>query len=385
MNFSKLAAYLDTFYAQKDIPGLGCAVYYKHRPVFEHYAGFSDVENKVAFGPETVFRLYSTTKIATCTAALQLMEAGKYRLSDPLYEYLPEFRHMAVSCAGQDGTVDIRPAQNIITIEQLFSMTAGIAMWSAEDTKQFRDAQGNPLGTQAVIRSLAEKPLMFEPGTRFKYGICHDVLGALVEVVSGRRFGAYVKENVLDALGMRDTSFDLPEEGRFCKLYSHFSGKTHTAESTGDAYRHILKPTPLYESGGGGLYSSVRDYVLLAQALCNGGAAQNGARLLKKETVDLMRTKRLAKDAQQDFEAFGGPSKYGYSYGLGVRTLVDRERNNSLSRNGEFGWDGACGCYVLMDPGSQLALFYAQQEAGSQWWFWHGTVRNMAYASVWGD
>jgi CubicO group peptidase (beta-lactamase class C family) len=96
-----------------------------------------------------------------------------------------------------------------------------------------------------------------------------------------------------------------------------------------------------------------------------------------------MRANRLNGQALTDFSEFGGWSKAGYGYGLGVRTLIDRERNNALSENGEFGWDGACGCYVVIDPAAEVALFYAQQEAGSKWWEWHGTVKNSAYASIW--
>jgi CubicO group peptidase (beta-lactamase class C family) len=385
MNFSKLSAYLETFYAEKGIPGVGCTVYYKHVPVFEHYTGFSDVENQISFGSDTIFRLYSASKISTCTAALQLMEAGKFKLSDPLYAYIPEYRNMAVRHVRENGLVDLRTAQNAITIEHLFSMSAGIDMWSLEDVRKFADASGNGFGTLDVIRSLAMEPLMFEPGTHFKYGICHDVLGALIEVLSGKRFGEYLKENIFDRLGMKDTSFDLLDGKRFCKLYNHFNGKAHTAESIGESLEFILKPTKTYESGGGGLYTTVRDYVQLAEALCNWGVAANGERILSGKTINEMRKRRLNEDAQQDFAKFGGPSKHGYSYGLGVRTLVDREANNSLSNNGEFGWDGARGCYIVVDPEAELALFYAQQEGGSQWWNWHGTVRNYAYASVWGD
>ncbi|GHU65836.1 hypothetical protein FACS1894184_02420 [Clostridia bacterium] len=130
---------------------------------------------------------------------------------------------------------------------------------------------------------------------------------------------------------------------------------------------------------------SVQDYILFAEMLCNGGVGVNGTRILQRETVDDMRTNRLQGEALEDFAKFGGWSKGGYGYGLGARTLMDREKNNALSENGEFGWDGARGCYVVVDPNVQVALFYAQQEAGSTWWDWHGTVRNMVYASIWAD
>lgn len=383
MNFSKLQAYLDRFYVEKNIPGVGLAMYYKHEPVFEHYTGFSDVENQIKFGPDTIFRLYSATKVITCTALLQLFDAGKFKLSDPLYAYIHEYEHMNVRHILKDGTEEVRPAQNKITIEHLFSMSAGLDKRDTEETRKVIEASNGEGKTLDVIKALAKEPLIFEPGTHFKYGACHDVLGALIEVLSGKTFGTYLKENIFDRIGMRDTSFVLKDEKRFCKLYNHFNGKTHTAESIGETF--VLQPGSAYESGGGGLFSTVADYILFAEALCNYGLASNGERILKKETVNEMRTKRLCPEAQQDFAKFGGVSKSGYSYGLGVRTLVEREENNALSENGEFGWDGARGCYVVIDPKAEVALFYAQQEGGSPWYRWHGTVRNYAYASVWGD
>ncbi|QHT61152.1 beta-lactamase family protein [Paenibacillus lycopersici] len=381
MNFSKLTDYLDRFYAEKNIPGLGMAVYYKQKPVFEHYAGFSDVENQIVFGPDTIFRLYSATKVMTCAALLQLLEAGAFKLSDPLYAYIPEYRDMAVRHSRADGSEELRPARNPITIEHLFSMTAGIDRRDTEETDKAIKASGGEGRTLDVIRALATEPLLFEPGTHFKYGACHDVLGALIEVLSGKTLGTYLKAHIFDRIGMRDTSFVLKDDKRFCKLYNNFNGKTHTAESIGETFN--VQPGRAYESGGGGLFSTVSDYILFAAALCNYGLAPNGERILRPETVNEMRRGRLGPQAQQDFAKFGGVSKSGYSYALGVRTLVDREDNNALSHNGEFGWDGARGCYVVIDPEAEVALFYAQQEGGSPWYRWHGTIRNYVYASVW--
>jgi len=381
MNFTKLTAYLDTFYNEKNIPGLGVAMYHKHQPVYEHYTGFSDVENQVPFRRDSIFKLYSATKVVTCTALLQLLERGKYKLTDSLYEYIPEFKHMLVRHSLPDGTVDLVPSQNPITIEHLFTMTAGIETIHT-DAVHKAVAESNSEGrTLAVIRAVAQEPLAFEPGSHFKYTACHDVLGALLEVITGQSFGQYLQENIFDPLEMKDTSFQLKDESRFCKLYNRFNGKKHTAESVGETFK--LKPGPAYESGGGGLYSTVSDYIIFAEALCNYGLAPNGVRILKPDTVDAMRSNRLSRTAQQDFAKFGGGSKLGYSYGLGVRTLVNPEDNNALSQHGEFGWDGARGCYVVMDPESEVTLFYAQQEQGSEWYRWHGTIRNYAYASIW--
>ncbi|MFC5528183.1 serine hydrolase domain-containing protein [Cohnella yongneupensis] len=381
MNFNKLTAYLDRFYEEKNIPGVGLAMYYKHEPVFEHYTGYADVDNRIAFGPETIFRLYSATKVITCTAMLQLVESGQVKLSDPLYAYIPEFEHMTVRNELPDGTQEFRPAITPITIEHLFSMTAGIERYDTPEARSVIEASGGEGRTLDVIRALAKEPLLFEPGTRFKYTVCHDVLGAVIEVVSGKKLSAYMRDYIFDPIGMTDTSFDLKDEKRFAKLYNQFNGKTHKAESIGESFN--LKPGRAYESGGGGLYSTVPDYILFAEALCNYGLAPNGERILRPETVNDMRTRRLYGEAQQDFARFGGVSKSGYSYGLGVRTLVNPEDNNALSMKGEFGWDGARGCYVVIDPDAEITLFYAQQEGGSPWYRWHGSVRNYAYASLW--
>jgi CubicO group peptidase (beta-lactamase class C family) len=194
-----------------------------------------------------------------------------------------------------------------------------------------------------------------------------------------------LKERIFDPLGMTDTAFSVrPEDvSRAAPIYNRFNAQTGTAESMGETYN--LRPGKEYESGGGGLYSTVKDYILLTEALCHFGKAPNGARILQPKTVDAMRKNQLTDTGLQDFAEFGGSSKTGYGYGLGVRTLMNREKNNALSQNGEFGWDGARGCYVCIDPDAELALFYAQQEGGSEWWYYHGTIRNMAYASVWGD
>jgi CubicO group peptidase (beta-lactamase class C family) len=383
MNFSKLDAYLDSFYTNKNIPGVACAAYYRHKKVYEHYAGFSDVEKRIPFGPETLFHLYSATKVIISAAVLQLIEAGRCALSDPLSAYIPEYRDMQVREPGPDGRNIIRPAKNALTIEHLLSMQGGVSGPDAGLVKRVLDETGGRAPTLAVVKAVAQQALLFDPGTRFKYTWCLDVLGGLIEVLSGQRLGAYLQSHIFEPLGMKDTTFapQPSDEARLARDYVRFDAGAGQAESVTAPFRVRLGTE--YESGGGGLYSTVPDYIIFAEALCNGGVAPNGARILQQASIDDMRRNRLSGQAALDFSAFGGTSKAGYGYGLGARVLVDREKNNALSANGEFGWDGACGCYALIDPAEQVALFYAQQESGSEWWFWHGTVRNYLYASLW--
>lgn len=385
MNFQPLTAYLESLLVEKDLPMAGCSVYYRHRPVYEHCVGWANVEARRPMRPDTLLHLYSASKAATVTAGLQLVESGAFSLEDRLADYLPEFANLTVKTTLPDGKVEIRPAENPILIRHLFSMQAGLSY--DNDTPEIaamREETGGRCPTRAVAAALARTPLSFEPGTHFLYSMCHDVLGALIEEVSGERFGDYLRRHVFDPIGMAETAFYLPEE-KMERLAPEYHGY-HAATGKSDAV--VLRNGmnmgmgPEYESGGGGLTSSLAEYALLVETLANRGTAPNGARILQPASVELLRTNQMDEASMRDFEAMGGWSKAGYGYGLGVRTLVNRERNHSLSRNGEFGWDGALGCYWVADPDAEVAIFYVQQAGQSPWWEWHGMVRNTVYACL---
>ncbi|MGI6264409.1 MAG: serine hydrolase domain-containing protein [Acutalibacteraceae bacterium] len=379
MNFEPLRRYLGSFYREKNLPLTAIAVYHHHRPVYEECFGFADVEKGRPMRRDTLVHLYSASKAATVTAGLQLVDAGKLDLDAPLSDYLPEFAHPTVV----DGDA-VRPAENPILVRHLFSMQAGLTYDT--DTPQLqaaREATGGRCPTRAMIRAIAATPLAFEPGTRFRYSMCHDVLGALIEEVSGMRFGEYLQTRLFEPIGMKDTCFVVPEEklDRLAPEYYGFNAATGKSDRTVLFNGMNMGFGPEYESGGGGLTSTLADYILLVETLTNFGTAPNGARILSPGMVELLRQNQTDERSQPDFESMGGWSKMGYGYGLGVRTLLDRERNNSLSQNGEFGWDGMLGCYWVCDPAAEVSIFYIQQD-NSPWWNWHGTVRNTVYACL---
>ncbi len=381
MDFSALDRYLDSFYKEKNIPGLGCAVSLNGEIVHRHFAGLRDVERGIPFDEDTLVNLYSATKISTVTAAMRLIEKGVLSLDAPASEYLPELGRMTVR--REDGSA--APAENVMLVRHLMSMTAGFSYdGTAEPVKRMlRETDGRPTTRQAVA-ALAEVPLLFEPGTHFRYSFCHDVLAAVMEEAAGIPYPEILKRELFDPLGMDDTGFVLNAEQRtrLAPEYHGFDGKTGRARAVIRREGVDMGMGPLYRSGGGGLISSVRDYAKLAAMLSCGGRAANGAQILSEESIRLLQTNQLGPDAMRDFDAMGGWSKAGYGYGLGVRTLLDPERNNSLSRKGEFGWDGALGCYLLADPETGVGIFYAQHEAGSPWYTWHGLIRNYAYAGI---
>ena len=384
MNFQAVDDYLDSFYREKNIPGTGLAVSLRGRVIHRHFTGFANVETGEPFGEKTIFNLYSATKVSTVTAGLRLADRGIIGLDQPAGDYLPELKKMTVR--REDGAVE--PAKKPILVRHLFSMSAGFTYDGDAPAVQrmLRETGGKPTTRQAVA-ALAEEPLAFEPGTHFRYSFCHDVLAAVMEAASGIPFPEILRREVFDPLGMKDTVFVLTEVQR-----KRLAPEYHGFDSAAGRAREVIYREgvdmgfgPQYRSGGGGLMSTVHDYALLAAMLGNGGVTAEGKRMLSEHALRELRTNQLPPEAMPDFEAMGGWSKIGYGYGLGVRTLMDRERNHSLSANGEFGWDGMLGCYVLADPENGVGIFYAQQEQGSRWYEWHGMIRNLVYAAILGS
>ncbi len=230
------------------------------------------------------------------------------------------------------------------------------------------------------MRAIARDPLLFEPGTHWNYSLCHDVLAGLVEAVSGQTFGAYVRDHVLLPIGMTRSGYAISEDmaQRMAPQYC-FNPKSNRPEPAKTANAYHLGP--LYESGGAGLISSVDDLARFAQTLCRKGKAENGTRILSSRTVDLMRANHLGPTLMDDFhKCFSHMA--GYGYGLGVHTMADRAAGESLSPIGEFGWRGAAGTYMIIDPENEVTIVYAQHMLGSHEPYVYYRLRNIVYACL---
>ena len=290
------------------VPGIDCTVYQKGREVFRYRSGYSDeAKTKPVDGSER-YNIYSCSKLITCTAALQLVEKDIMRLDDAVYEYLPEFRNMKKLVDGK-----LEDVRNTMTLRHLFTMTAGFNYnLHSKSLRRAFDATNGSCPTREVIRFLAQEPLEFEPGTRWLYSLCHDVLAAVVEVVSGMPFNEYVTRNIFDVLGMSQTTFLLPaaEFDTLIPLYREVPENDRLCVLQGmcnygaGPYRLGIN----YASGGAGAVSTTEDYNKLLQALCRGEA------LLKRSTIDMMRTPLYDLN-------FAYLDNAGYRYGLGVRTM----------------------------------------------------------------
>ncbi len=384
MNFEYMKNFMDSL-TEWIVPGNSVVIYKDGKKVFEYSSGYSDLEKKIKKTGEEQLYIYSCSKVATVTAALQLYEQGKFLLSDPLYEYLPEFKKMYV----KDGD-RIKAAENPITIRDLFTMTAGLSY--ATNTPAFEKARkltDGKMDTRTVIKCLAEEPLLFEPGARWNYSLCHDVLAVLAEVVSGMRFSEYMKKNIFEPLDMNNSYYHAPNDVIISPQYIYeiqdtkniveLQQKEHTIGVVKRAYGNELVFGENYDSGGAGIITTVDDYAKFAAALANSGTGLNNNRILSSATVKLMKTNQL-NEAQR--KTMNWRRLRGYGYGLGVRTLIDKAESGSNSSIGEIGWGGAAGATIIADTEEKVALFYAHHMLNPQEEYYQPRLRNVLYSCL---
>jgi CubicO group peptidase (beta-lactamase class C family) len=362
--------------------GTACTVIRRGEVLYEEYLGYADLEHKRKIEPDTIYRIYSMTKVITCVAALMLYEKGVYLLNDPLEEYLPEFKNPRVYRYSDRGAISISPAAGPIRIKDLFTMSSGLTYGGAgtETERQTQAVMENAvetMDTRALSKALASIPLAFDPGTRWQYGTSHDVLAALIEVLSGRVFGDYLKTEIFEPLGMVDTSFRIVNDkrARLCTMYDRADDGKLTPNTTKDG---PFQPGCRYESGGGGLLSTLGDYSRFAQTLAAGGEL-DGVRLLSAKTMQLMETNHLSPTQLKDFD---WSQMSGYGYGLGVRVMLDPPAGGSNSPSGEFGWAGLAGSWLLIDPSEQLSVVYMQQMLPSLEPYIHPRLRAVIYGAL---
>ena len=345
-DFSKMQCYLDSL-VQTGLPGCSAAVYLHGEPVFSYCTGYADQEKTKPVTENDIYYIYSCTKPITVVAAMQLVEQGKLGLDDPVCRYLPEYADAYYLQDGKPVTVG-----EMMTVRHLFTMSAGLDYdLNSEPIRAARERYGNDITTRQMVSAFAQKPLLFKPGERSHYSLCHDVLAAIIEVVSGQNFGKYLREHIFAPLGMLNTGF-FPLKAQFARMadqYQYCASGIVRRDKTNN-----FQLAAKYESGGAGLFSTLTDYGRFAAAMSCSGQAVDGTRILQKKTVDLIRTPQKP--------GFGENSWYhmpGYEYGLGVRTRIVRS-GDQCSYLGEFGWDGSAGAHVLMDPTVQVALVYMQ-------------------------
>ena len=373
------------------IPGNSVSVYHNGTEIFKYSSGFSNYEEKIPMNGTELLNIYSASKPCTVTAALQLFEKGSFKLDYPLYDFIPEYKDM---CVLDNGT--LRKAKSFITLKNLFTMTSGLTYNTKTDAfKRARGLTNGKMNTLQVIKCLASDPLAFDPGEKWNYSLSHDVLAAVVEVVSGMKFRDYVTKNIFEPLEMTNSFYhNEAVRNRMAEQYHYISvgsddivkaqthGMGHDGRLANAGKDNTLVFGPEYDSGGAGIVTSVADYAKFAQALAIKGRGINGERILKESTVELMRTNQL-NDRQMQY--FDWPVCRGYGYGLGVKTMMNRELSGSNGNIGEFSWGGAAGASIFVDPDEGLSLFYAHHMLNPQEEYYQPKLRNALYSSFYSD
>jgi len=313
---------------------------------FETY-GLRDLDEKKPIAKDTIMRFYSMSKPITTVAAMILYDEGKFKLDDPVEQYVPELKGLKVYHATQPVTPERK-----VTVRDLMRHTSGFTygiFGNSPVDKIYRQKQ--IIGSrdlQSMVEKLGTIPLMHQPGTRWHYSVSVDVLGCLVEKVSGRKLDVFLRERIFTPLDMRDTAFFVPKTkvDRFSSCYSPGSEGLKVQDKS-NASRYLAPPSFL--SGGGGLVSTARDYMRFCQMLIHKGQLF-GTRLLKAETVDVMTTNQLPQDVH-----------WGGKNGFGLGFSVQLQDGGSNAHAGEYGWGGAASTHFWISPKDDLAVVALSQ------------------------
>ena len=349
---------LSRFVDSGEIAGCSARIMRNDEVLFEESFGYADIESKLKMSADTIFPIASMSKVITVAGIMQLYEQGLFKLWDPVSKYLPGFKNPKIAREKPDGSYEIVDAKGEVTMRQLFTMTSGVPYGWADTAagririEKEKEWMSNPLsfpGTVGYVNLVGQLPLAFEPGERWMYGFSIDVLGAVIEVLTGKSLGEYLKENVFDPLGMTDTGFFVPADNldRIATLYNINEGMKPSD-------RGAPTSKPEFESGGGGMFSTVRDYSRFAQMLLHGGTL-DGVRILGRKTIDLISTDHLTPEQRR---SDNWDTQRGYGYGLGVRVMTNPELAGINGSVGEWGWDGAFGNWFCVDPKENLTCIY---------------------------
>jgi len=323
---------------------------------FEQY-GVLDSESGTPIQKDSIFRIYSMTKPVTTLAVMMLYEEGKLQLTDPVERYLPAFSNARVAGPGGALVAPLRP----MTVQMLMTHTSGLTYGVFGDTlvdRQYRDA--GVMSSQdntTFIERLGTIPLQFQPGTRFHYSVSTDVLGALVEAVSGQTLGEFFQQRIFDPLQMEDTFFQVPAEKleRFGTNHT-FNPATEMLEVSDRVADSNFVNRRTFESGGGGLLSTTEDYMRFSQMLINGGEL-DGARIIGRKTLDYMTQNHLGgifgTTGQHSPDELPGMAR-GTGFGLGFAVIEDPTAVGGNTSTGEYYWGGAAGTIFWVDPVEEL-------------------------------
>lgn len=383
---ARITSHLDRSYVG---PGkiAGCQTAVVRHGALAHFSslGSMDVERGSPMADDTVFRIYSMTKPITGVALMSLYEEGRFKLSDPLSRFIPEFGDLVVD---QDDGTAVAPDRPVTVRDAMMHMTGlGLDWFERRARDHGGDALAIPHGLtlETMCADLATRPLGFHPGTKWFYSVSTDVCARLVEVISGKRFDDYLQATIFDPLGMVDTGFRVRDDQlhRFAASYrrSRRTGIALLDDPESSSYREERS----FLSGGGGLVSTTADYVRFVSMLTNGGEL-DGVRVLSRRTIELMATNHLPGGGV--LSEFAQPGTYGETgfdgvgFGLTMAVSVGERETQSVGSRGDFYWGGAASTIFWVDPTENLAVVFMTQLVPSGSFDFRGQLKSIVYGAI---
>ncbi|MBR5645562.1 MAG: beta-lactamase family protein [Treponema sp.] len=380
-HLGNLQKVFDDAVRNNNVAGVNCVVVKDNKETGYWQAGFADIENKKLFNRGTICRLYSMSKPVTAVAAWILIERGLLDLKADISSFITSFKNQ----------------KYIITVQDLLNMTSGYTYGTFNDDSTEGEKQTSVLiqklnedcmkkssiSTLDIAEELSRIEPSFCPGTDYAYGLSADILGAVIEIVSGMKFSDFLKKEIFIPLGMNDTDFYVPQEKqhRLSSVYK-CDGITNPVkfEKPNLGIQPFMDHAPSFESGGAGLCSTIDDYLKFCLMLVNGGK-YNSKRILQKKTVEYLSSAHLPLKLQEKFE-MRMPHFAGYTYCNLMRVAVKKGECFSLTENGEFGWDGWLGPYMSVDLKNSLVIVMLMQKTDAGTWELTRKMKNIVYSSL---
>jgi CubicO group peptidase (beta-lactamase class C family) len=377
----RIAPVMQSYIDQGKLAGTLTLVARDGKIAYLNAQGMQDKEAGKPMTEDTIFRIYSMSKPITAVAAMTLWEQGKFHMFDPIGKYLPELANMKVYVSGTGDDMVVEDAKSPIRIIDLFMHTSGLSygFTGSEVDKLYQQMLSKPdeLSRDNILAKFAELPLTHQPGTAWNYGVSTDIIGFLVEKLSGKKLGEYMQETIFAPLGMKDTGFYVPANkvDRLTQIYTADRKTGQTIVMQNEPLGDYMSEPEIHNAGGG-LVSTMQDYFTFAQMMLNGGEI-NGVRILGRKTVEYMSSNHLPKE----LVPFADDAQ-GEGYGLAMSVTVDPEMSGFMSSKGNFGWGGAASTYFRVDPKEKIIMISMAQFIPMGFHRYHDDFRNLVYQAL---
>ena len=387
-DFSRLDRLLEEF-AEHSVPGCTCSIMQGDELIYEGAAGYADVAAGKKTDAHSMFRQASTTKLFTYAILGMLYEEGKFLFSDPVGNYLPEWKVTKKFVQRPDGNIDVVPTEKPLTIRNAVAMMCGLpyCMFPVANANtptlaamSERIAELLKKGTPTLreeVRAMGDVPVMFEPGTHWLYGFGSEITGALVETFTGKPLREVFRERIIEPLDLRDTDTFFTPENKDRIVTNYAKKPDGSLAPSPDFYDESMDPAVTPVGARPNLVTSATDFAAFMQMLASGGEFK-GKKLLGAGTVDMLHANQLGEVQLRDFE---NDYLRGYGYGLGYRTLITQKYGHN-GHLGCFGWTGGSGSWVEADPVGIFAIAYMHNMAPNEELYQHHRLRAVAYGCM---